>query len=132
MNSFEGNDMGAKWDAFISYASIDRRTAQRIQRFLERYWHSSQRRYLKVFLDATDIRSGELGRTLSDELKGSRKLVLCASRATADSPWVDKEFGIFRTERGDENISVVLLSSVASATKSFRLRRMEEPTAGMT
>ena len=104
-----GSAQAVKWDAFISYASSDRSTARRIQQFLERYRHPDRGRRLQVFLDVTDIRSGELGRSLGEELKSSRKLVVCASRASADSRWVDKEFAIFRGARGDGAVGVVLL-----------------------
>ena len=77
--------VGVRWDAFISYASVDHPMARGIQRFLERYRHPARQRHPKIFLDVTDIRSGELGRTLRDELVGSSKLIVCASRAWADS-----------------------------------------------
>ena len=85
-HSEEGADkVGVRWDAFISYASVDHPMARGIQRFLERYRHPARQRHLKIFLDVTDIRSGELGRTLRDELVGSSKLIVCESRASADS-----------------------------------------------
>ena len=98
-----------KWDGFLSYSSADRRVAKRIQRSLQRYRHPERKRHLRIFLDVTDIRSGELSSSLAAELETTNKLIVCASPASADSRWVDKEFAIFRRARGDDKIGIVLL-----------------------
>jgi len=72
------------YDAFISYSSKDRGTAERVEAAL-----GSKR----VWFDRSDIRLGSLlGRELLSQIRRSRTLVLLWSRHSSQSPWVQSEW----------------------------------------
>lgn len=88
-------------DAFISYAHEDQRTALALQRFLESYpapASDRKRGRLRVYLDKTDIRSGELGDELRSALRSAAALLVCCSKACARSAWVDREITAFQEQ----------------------------------
>jgi len=95
-----------EFDAFVSYDSVDRRAARRIQRFLESYRPPGAEGPLRVFLDRTDLRGGPLEADIEAALRGSRTLVLCWSPDAADSAWVDKEIGLFSSFPQGERVAV--------------------------
>ena len=68
------------YDAFISYASENRRAAKRLQAYLEAF-RGEWREPLKVYLDLTDMRGGHIGPELVQALASSRSLIVCASPA---------------------------------------------------
>jgi hypothetical protein len=98
-----------RYDAFISYASADRRRARRVQRFLESWVDRRTGRRLKVFLDETDIRGGRLEEELRRAAAEARTLVVCHSPAAAESRWVQREIRLFgeRDEPGRMAVAVV-------------------------
>lgn len=85
-----------QYDAFISYASVDREWARKLAEALET-------RGLKVFWDQDGLRLGEEWvPQLSDALAGAHHLVLLASPAAGESSWVDEELYRFRRHMDDE------------------------------
>ncbi len=97
------------YDAFLSYSSDDLYIVRRIQRFLESYRHRNTKQRLKVYLDRTDIRGGELTAELRDALHRSHSLIVCASPSAKTSAWVDKEIAYYRETKGDERIAIALV-----------------------
>lgn len=106
------------YDAFLSYASGDRKRVKRVQRFLEAFRYGSPKRRLTAYLDCTDIRGGELTAEIEEALTRSRHLVVSASRGTSESSWVPKEVAHFRQHHGDRNLSVIVLEG-ESATANL-------------
>ena len=107
-------------DAFISYASVDRGRARRIQRFLESWRDPRNGRRLKVFLDETDIRGGSLGVELSRAAHGARHLIACYSPATLESHWVAEEVRLFRQRSESNRIAVVMVGGHESSQAAGR------------
>jgi hypothetical protein len=99
-----------RFDAFISYASVDRRRARRVQRFLESWVDRREGRRLRVFLDETDIRGGSLDEELRRAVHGARTLIICHSQAAADSRWVQREVHLFRDRAEPGRIAVAIVS----------------------
>jgi hypothetical protein len=76
--------MPGGFDAFISHASEDRHTAERLETALGR---------ARVWFDRSDIRVGTLlGRELLSNIRKSRVLVLVWSTSAQASPWVQSEW----------------------------------------
>lgn len=97
------------FDAFISFKSIQSHQARAIQRFIEAATpHGSPP--MKVFLDATDIRGGDLNDELGAALDASRYLILCCSPEAADSRWVQKEVARFLVGHGSHDVIPAWLS----------------------
>lgn len=85
--------------AFVSHASQDRRTAERIEAALGR---------TRVWFDRSDIRLGTLlGHELLTNIRGSRSLVLVWSEHAQQSPWVQTEW-LAAANLGKPIIPVVL------------------------
>lgn len=79
-----GRTTTERFDAFISHASKDRRTAERVEAALGAK---------RVWFDRSDIRLGSLlGRELLSHIRKSRTLVLVWSKHGAMSPWVQSEW----------------------------------------
>ncbi len=100
----------AHYDAFISYASVDRRRARRIQRFIESWVDRHTGRRLKAFLDETDIRGGSLSAELRRAAHGARTLIVCYSPATAESRWVDEEVRLFSERAEPDRIAIAIVA----------------------
>jgi hypothetical protein len=109
-----------RYDAFISYASVDRRRARRIQRFLESWIDKAEGRRLKVFLDETDIRGGSLDAELRRAAHGARTLIVCYSPAAAESRWVEKEVRLFRERTEPGKIAIAIVGGKATAEAAGR------------
>lgn len=90
----------ADWDVFVSYTHADHAAASRIQAFVEDYPLPGKRRALRVFRDKTDLRAGELGRSIPQEIGNARVLMLCCSPAAARSGWVAREVAAFDSAHG--------------------------------
>ena len=74
-----------KWDAFISYSSVNRELAKRVEADLEEGG-------LKAWLDNSEITLGVLlANELQSSIKNSRVFVLLWSKQAAESRWVVSE-----------------------------------------
>jgi len=104
--------------AFISYAHTDERHAAWLQKKLESYTIPAQLRktygeaipkHLRpVFRDKTDLRPGNLGKSLASELDDSRYLIVVCSEASKQSSWVNREIVHFKEAgKADSIIPVV-------------------------
>jgi len=105
--------------AFISYAHKDEKHAAWLQKSLENYripvklrkTHGSDipKRVRPVFRDKTDLRPGNLEKSLASELDDSRYLIVICSPASKQSAWVNQEIGHFRqTGRADNVIPLIV------------------------
>ena len=114
-----------RYDAFMSYSHADRRAANRIHTYLEHYKLPGGRR-LRVYLDRTDIRSGDLSAEIRDALDAAGALVVCCSAAAAKSEWVAREIDVFLAGT-PRPVGIVLVaddppSSVPGALRDRELR----------
>jgi hypothetical protein len=112
-------------DAFISYAAEDRRVARRLQVFLQRFRTADGRR-LRVYLDQTHIRGGDLTEELAAALEASGALIVVCSNAGAGSRWVNREIDLF-LKRERPRIALVLAAgdpstAIPAALRSFEIR----------
>jgi hypothetical protein len=111
------------FDAFISYASADRRLASRLQIFLQRFVNTEGRR-LRVYLDETHIRGGDLTEELREALDSSATLIVVCSPAATSSTWVGREISIF-LQRQQPRIALVLSDGEAAVAIPESLRSLE-------
>jgi hypothetical protein len=118
-----GSSAGYAFDAFISYAAEDRRLASRLQTFLQRFRNGDGRR-LRVYLDETHIRGGDLTDELHTALQSSAALIVVCSRAAAGSTWVGREINLF-LQRQRPRIALVLGSDDPDAAIHTSLRSLE-------
>jgi hypothetical protein len=109
-----------RYDAFLSYASADRRRARRIHRFLERWRARSDSRRLHVFFDETDIRGGRLDAELQRAVHEARTLIVCHSPASADSKWVAQEITAFRAKPESDRLAVAIVAGSGDAASIGR------------
>lgn len=127
MNTLGQDSSEQAYDAFISYSSKDISTARRVQRFLQRRHVPNSGQPMKVFLDRTDIRGGELGLELEAALTRSKWLVVCCSPSAAESKWVDREIASFLQSHKALTIVLLLIAgnaniSVPKLAMSYDLR----------
>jgi hypothetical protein len=108
-SSTESETTGFSFDAFISYSSADRPFARALQVFLESYRIPSTGRKVRVFLDHTDIRGGELGAEIRAALMASRNLIVCLSGSAAESRWVAKEIQWFASTHGQASVALAVI-----------------------
>jgi WD40 repeat protein len=93
------------YHVFISYShDPDRWRATRLRRRLQaigrRWW---ERRRFRVFQDITDLPADhDLREKINDNLRGSAKLALLASRRSANSKWVTEELEFWKENRSDD------------------------------
>ena len=110
----QANPPTYRFDAFISYSSVDRKAVQRIQHFLQSYTlprsAPGANPRLRIYLDQTDIRGGVLSDELGVALDESRALVVCCSPSAATSDWVTHEVQRFIERRKAPVIAPVLLA----------------------
>jgi tetratricopeptide (TPR) repeat protein len=92
----------ARYRAFVSYCSADRRSAAWLHRALEAYrpprgTPAARERLAPVFLDRAELTAGHsLSEALQDALARSEWLIVVCSPAAAASRWVDEEIRYFR------------------------------------
>jgi hypothetical protein len=111
------------FDAFISYAAEDRRIASQLQIILHRFKNSDGRR-LRVYVDETHIRGGDLTEELAAALESSAALIVVCSTAGAASTWVRREIELFlRQER--PRMALVLAADDPSTAIPTSLRSHE-------
>jgi hypothetical protein len=105
--------------AFISYAHKDEKHAAWLQKRLENYripvklrkthGEGMPKHIRPVFLDKTDLRPGNLDKSLASELDDSRYLIVICSPAAKQSSWVNREIEHFlQTDRADNIIPVIV------------------------
>jgi hypothetical protein len=80
---------------------------------------------LKIYLDQTDIRSGQLSLEINQALSDSQALVVCCSEAANASPWVQREIEAFISTGRDKRLGAVLVSGAPEQAMPERLRRLE-------
>jgi hypothetical protein len=107
--------MSDVYDAFLSYASADRKRARRIHRFLERWTPREGSRRLRVFFDETDIRGGRLDAELQRAVQEARTLIVCHSPASADSKWVAQEVAAFGAKAEPDRVAVAIVAGSGDA-----------------
>lgn len=112
--------MSSTYDAFLSYATVDRQAARRIQRFCEGWRDKQTGRRLRVFLDHTDIRGGRLDEELRRAAHGARTLIVCYSPAAAESRWVEAEVRLFLAGSNPDRIAVAVVNGDLDATVAAR------------
>jgi len=124
-----------RYDAFISYSHDDEIAARRIQRFLESYklprGIALAENRLRVFRDATDIRTGSLSEELNAALDASRALVVCCSPAAAKSRWVSQEIDKFLGHDAARPIAPLLLEGDPGSSIPERLKPLEHRFADL-
>lgn len=110
-----------KYFAFISYSHKDKKTAKKLQTWLEHYHLPSKvieshpdlpKKVSPVFIDEADLvaRDGSLSESLKGYLNESQYLVLICSPSSAKSPYVNDEVDYFMNEleRGDRIIPLIV------------------------
>ena len=122
MNKTEDGD---HWDGFLSYSHADASVARRVHSFLERYPLPEGKRRLRIFLDDTDLRAGELGQELERALSDARSLVVACSPAALDSRWVENEIRGFCTPGGERTVVPLLVRGEPDRMIPSRLRDLE-------
>lgn len=110
-------DHGRRYDAFLSYASADRRRARRVQRYLERWKDPRSGRRLAVYFDETDIRGGKLDEELRRAAHEAHTLIVCVTPSAMDSLWVAAEIGLFREKAQPDRIAALILGGDAEPAR---------------
>jgi len=105
--------------AFISYAHKDEKHAAWLQKNLENYripvklrkthGESIPKHLRPVFRDKTDLRPGNLEKSLATELDDSKYLIVICSTATKQSSWVNHEIEHFQQKGCSDNIVPVIV-----------------------
>jgi hypothetical protein len=113
LDSFE-----PKYDAFLSYSSVNRSLVRRIQRFLESYRPPNRAHRLRIYLDQTDMRGGSLPENISTALADSGALVVCWSENAAASEWVRDEISEFRRLGRETRIAIAHVARTAGRPKN--------------
>lgn len=107
----DGNRQAEKYryDAFLSYAHEDRATVEWLRKLLANYWVPWKRRR-KIFMDHQSLSAdGGLSEKLKDALQNSRFLIVCCSKASAESIWVNLEINEFLKSHPRQNILACLV-----------------------
>jgi MTH538 TIR-like domain (DUF1863) len=124
-----------RYDAFISYSHSDVIAARRVQRFLESYRLPPgipfTEKRLRIFRDATDIRTGTLSEELNSALDASRTLIVCCSPSAASSRWVAQEIDRFLEQTPTRPVVALLLAGDPDAAIPQKLRVLEHRFADL-
>lgn len=97
------------YHAFISYAHEDKQTVEWLCKLLSAFWVPWKRRR-RIFLDQESLRAGGgLSATLRGALKESRFLIVCCSKDSAESQWVNLEVNEFLESHSTENVLACLV-----------------------
>jgi hypothetical protein len=112
--------------AFISYAHKDEKHAVWLQKSLENYripvklrkTHGSDipKHVRPVFRDKTDLRPGNLEKSLASELDDSRYLIVICSPAAKHSTWVNQEIEHFRQTGRTDNVIPLIVDCPQTTT----------------
>jgi WD40 repeat protein len=98
------------YDAFLSYAHVDRQVTVAIQKGLHRIARRlGQRRALRVFRDDTNLTAGDdLGSKITEALDSSKFMIVVLTPHAAASRWVNKEVAHWLEQRGTKQLMLVL------------------------
>ena len=103
-----------RYHAFISYAHEDKNTVEWLRKLLSTFWVPWKKRRL-IFLDQESLRAGGgLSATLTAALKESRFLIVCCSKDSAESRWVNLEVNEFLESHPAENVLACLVGTKAA------------------
>jgi WD40 repeat protein/Tfp pilus assembly protein PilF len=113
-----------KYWGFISYSRADERWAKWLQDQIESYripksirTSEMPKRLRPVFRDTEDLReTPDLGPTITEALRESRKLLVVCSPNSAVSKWVDTEVRTFKAMGRDRNIHCLIVNGEPNAT----------------
>ncbi len=98
-----------RYHAFISYAHEDKPTVEWLRQLLATFWVPWQRRRL-IFLDQESLPAGGgLSASLSAALREARFLIVCCSKDSAESTWVNLEIKEFLESHPPENVLACLV-----------------------
>src|SRR5262249_21622590 len=98
-----------RYHAFVSYAHEDRKTVEWVCKLLSVFWVPWKWRR-RIFWDRDSLRAGGgLSATLQDALKESRFLIVCCSKDSADSQWVNREVTEFLANHPADNVLACLV-----------------------
>src|SRR5215203_5870616 len=98
-----------RYQAFISYAHEDKNTVEWLRRLLSRFWVPWKGRR-RIFLDQESLRAGGgLSGSLRDALRESRFLIVCCSKNSTESSWVNLEVDEFLESHPAENVLACLV-----------------------
>ena len=123
----------SRYDAFLSYSHADLALAERVSRRLRTYRPPRAakvaRRKLEVFRDRERLTANpDLGQLLAATVGSAEHLVLLASRAAAESAYVNQEVATFLERKDLARISIVACSGELPDNLPPALRaRAEEP-----
>lgn len=115
-----------QYDAFISYAHEDQRTAEWIGALLRSYWVPWRRRR-RIFFDQESLSAeGGLEPRIRAALASSRFLIVCCSRASAESEWVNLEIEEFRKAHAQPAILACFVGPETEQTHPSALELFEK------
>lgn len=130
----------ARYWAFVSYSSDDRKWGAWLHRQLENFPIPREFRgnevfdggvlgkYLRpIFLDRYELSgSSDLGLAIQRALERSHFLVVLCSKHSAQSRWVNQEIETFRKLKGDSNILALILDGIPNASSTAGIDDSEE------
>jgi serine/threonine protein kinase len=100
---------------FISHSHHDTEIAQFFAQQLKKYG-------ITVWLDEEDLKAGDLGRTIEDELEKSKVFLLILSPYALSSRWVEKETRAFEELSMDDRTRILLPVTVEPLSDSVKMR----------
>jgi len=105
-----GPDKPMEYDAFLSYAHLDKQVTTAIQKGLHQIGRRvGQLRALRVFRDDTNLTANpDLWGKITDALDSSRFMIVVLSPQSAASHWVNEEVSYWLQHRGHEQLMLVL------------------------
>lgn len=92
-----------EFKAFISYAHEDQQTAEWLDDFLTKYWVPGFKRR-KIFRDQSSLLGRGLTKSIKDGLSNSQYLIVCCSKHSRRSTWVDLEVKSFLIDHGRDKV----------------------------
>ncbi len=106
-----------RYHAFISYSHANSAAAKAVQDFIEDYRlpgdGAAPAPALRLYRDATDMRTGRLDDQINGALFEASHLLVCVSPEALASDWVRKEVAAFRALRPEGLIPLLLQGSAA-------------------
>lgn len=98
-----------RYDAFLSYAHKDKPTVVWLHKLLTAFWVPLKRRR-RIFMDQESLPAGGgLSNQLKAALNDSRFIIVCCSKHSAESSWVNLEVKEFLKTHPPENVLACLV-----------------------